>query len=290
MDERTIDRLVADLAPDPGPGMTPLARELFEEITAAPAVVPDRPRDRRRRWFTVPVAVPVVAVLAAAAVVLGWVLPGALGIGPAPASAALDIKREGDYYVITVKDLFADPDMYQSELEARGLDVKLKLVPTSASMAGRIFVINSANLLKEGEPASADGPVKTIDAPGPCHQFAGCPVGLKVPVGYQQQAEIILGREARPGEKYEMPPGIGLPGEPLHCVDYVDKTVAELEPMLRERGVEAEFVSYTKGVRPSGTWYVHDGVMSAAGKALLVASTTPNPNPRPLDATCSGGS
>ncbi|WP_186403957.1 hypothetical protein [[Actinomadura] parvosata] len=31
-----IDRLVAGIAPDPGPGTTPLARELFEEITAAP--------------------------------------------------------------------------------------------------------------------------------------------------------------------------------------------------------------------------------------------------------------
>ncbi|MFE3455652.1 hypothetical protein ACFXJ8_42765 [Nonomuraea sp. NPDC059194] len=284
--QRTIDRLVADIAPDPGPGMTPLARELFEEITTTSAVAPARPHERRRRWL----AVPVVAVLTAAAVVLGWALPGALGIGSAPASAALDIKQEGGYYVIAVKDLFADPDMYQSELKARGLDITLELVPTSASHAGKIFVINSAGLLKEGKPAPADGPVKTFDAPGPCHQFAGCPIGVKVPVGYKEQAEIILGREARPGEKYTMPPGIGLPGEPLHCVDYVNKTVAELVPMLRERGVEAEFVSYTQGVRPAGNWYVHDGVMSSAGKALMVASTTPNPNPRPLDATCSGGS
>ncbi|TMR13595.1 hypothetical protein ETD86_30370 [Nonomuraea turkmeniaca] len=282
--QRTIDRLVADIAPDPGPGMTPLARELFEEITTASAVMSARPRGRRRRWF----AVPVVAVLAATAVVLGWVLPGALG--SAPASAALDIKREGGYYVITVEDLFADPDMYQSELKARGLDITLELAPTSASMAGRILVINSANLLKAGKPAPADGPVKTIDAPGPCHHFAGCPIGVKVPVGYQAQAEIVLGREARPGEKYKIPPGIGLPGEPLHCVDYVNKTVAELVPMLRERGVEAEFVSYTQGVRPADTWYVHDGVMSAAGMALLVASTTLNPTPRPLDATCAAGS
>ena len=56
-----IDRLVAGIAADPGPGMTPGARELFDEITtdpgpsARPARAPalavrgaDRRRTRRR--------------------------------------------------------------------------------------------------------------------------------------------------------------------------------------------------------------------------------------------------
>lgn len=287
---RTIDRLVADIAPDPGPGMTPLARELFEEITAAPAVVPAPSRRRRRRF-----AVPVVAALAAALVVAGWVFPPALGIGPAPASAALDIKREGDYLIITVKDLFADPDTYQSELKARGLDITLRLLPTSASRARSVFVINAVDLVKAGKPAPAEGGITTVDAPGPCPQAEtlGCPVSLKVPVDYRQKAEIALGREARPGERYMMPPGLGMPGEPLHCVKYVNRTVAEVVPMLRERGVEPEFAAYgRKRNEPSapGGWYVHDGVMTAAGRAILLADPAPHPRPQSLDASCPGGS
>ncbi|WP_436763035.1 hypothetical protein [Streptosporangium sp. V21-05] len=193
---RTIDRLVADIAPDPGPGMTPLAMELFEEITTAPAVAPAPPRRRHRRF-----AVPVVAALAASAVVAGWVLPPALGVGPAPASAAPDIKREDDHYIITVKDLFADPDTYQSELKARGLDITLKLLPTSASRVRSVFVLNSVDLLKAGEPAPAEGGITTADA-----------------------------------------------------------------------------------------WYVHDGVMSAAGRATVLTDPAPNPTSQPLDASCPGGS
>jgi hypothetical protein len=282
--ERTIDRLVAEVTPDAGPGMTPLARELFDEITATP------PGRRRRlilprpRWR---VAVPVVAALAAGAVVLGWAFPTVDGIGPAPASAALEIERQGDFYIITVKDLFADPDVYQAELKARGLDITLQLQPTSANMAGSMYVINDSDRLRKGESVSGEGPVKAVDAPGPCERFAGCPIQLKVPVDYKRTAEVMLGREARPGEKYTLPPGIAMPGEPFHCVDYVNKKVADIVPMLRERGVQAQFTSYTKGAQVPDDWYVLDGVMSEAGKALMLAAPKPSPDAKPPKASCS---
>ncbi|MFB9679066.1 hypothetical protein [Streptosporangium vulgare] len=238
---------------------------------------------------------PVVATLAAATVVAGRVLLPALGIGPAPTSAALDIKREDDHYIITVKDLFADPETYQSELRARGLDITLKLLPTSASRARSVFVINSVDLVRAGRTAPAEGGITTVDAPGPCPQAEpdGCPASLKVPAGYRQKAEIVLGREARPGERYMIPPGLGMPGEPLHCVEYVNRTVTEVLAMLRERGVEPEFALLgPRRIEPSvpGDWYVHDGVMSAAGRATVLTDPAPNPTPQPLDASCPGGS
>jgi hypothetical protein len=60
-------------------------------------------------------------------------------------------------------------------------------------------------------------------------------------------------------------------------------------PLLRERGVRAEFTSYvTKSTRPSAPadWYVYEGVMVADGQALMLVNPTPNPQPRPRDAFC----
>lgn len=263
-----IDRLVAGIAPDPGPGTTPIARELLEEITSVP--VPERRGSRfalprPRRWAA-------VSVLATLAALLSF------GVAQAPASAALDIELVDDHYVITVKNLLAEPEVYQRELRARGLDITLDLVPTSASLTGQIVVINDVDRLRSGEPVPGDGPITTIDAPGSCERFAGCPVGLKVPVDFDKRAEVTLGRRALPGERYKMPPGIALPGEPLHCVEYVNKSVAQISALLRERGVTPSYIQYGKHAAASapGDWYVHDGVMSADGQALLLVGAEPS--------------
>ncbi|GAA3130560.1 hypothetical protein GCM10010466_21510 [Planomonospora alba] len=291
-----IDRLVAGIAPGPGPGMTPGARELFDEITAAPAAAPARRRRwwapiapvrtagaRRRRWAALPVA----AGAAVLGMVATWSLPGALG--PSPASAALDIKRDGDHYVITVKDLFADPEMYERELKARGLDITLKLLPTSPGGAGDIFVVNDVDRLRSGEPVPVDGPVTAVGN-GSCERPGECPTGVRVPVDFAKKAEITLGREARPGEAYMIRPLLEMPGEPLHCVGYVNKTVTEVTAMLRERGVEPEFTSSVDaGPSVPEDWYVHDGVMAAAGEAIVLAGPEPNPAPRPVGEFCPGG-
>ncbi|MFG1947281.1 hypothetical protein [Nonomuraea sp. NPDC048826] len=275
-----IDRLVAGIAPDPGPGMTPIARELLEEITSVPVPAPAR----RRRWLALPrprrwAAVPVLATLAALL---------SFGVAQAPASAALDIELVDDHYVITVKDLLAEPEVYQRELRARGLDITLRLAPTSASMTGQIFVINDVERLRAGHPVPADGPISTIDAPGSCERPVGCAVGIKVPVDFGKKASVTLGRRALPGEKYLMPPGIAMPGEPLHCEDYVNKSVAEISALLRERGVTPSYIQHGKHAAPSapGGWYVQDGVMTADGQALLLVGAEPTAQPSPAPPGC----
>ncbi|GAA3568616.1 hypothetical protein GCM10022419_056760 [Nonomuraea rosea] len=284
-----IDRLVAGIAPDPGPGMTPLAAELLEEIISAPVAaaeaVPNRgrtaaarrrwPASPRRRWLAAPALAAVIAVVTFA-------------VGQTPAAAALDIEQVGDHYVITVKDLMADPRVYEAELKARGLDITLTLAPTSASLAGSLFVMNDSDKLRAGQPVPAEGPITAIEAPGSCPRFGGCATGLKVPVGFDKKAEVILGRQAQPGEKYRMPPGIAMPGEPLYCVDFVDKNVTEIGTILKGRGVEPAFISHGRQAEPTapGDWYVHDGVMSEEGKALLLVGPAPSTQPHPLNASC----
>ncbi|WP_187414582.1 hypothetical protein [Nonomuraea sp. PA05] len=266
-----IDRLVAGIAPDPGPGTTPIARELLEEIVSVP--VPER----RRRWQALPrprrwAAVPVLALLTALLTALLSV-----GVAQAPASAALDIEVVDDHYVITVKDLMAEPGVYQRELRARGLDITLDLAPTSAGLTGRIIVMHDMERLMSGQMVPDDGPITTIDAPGDCERFAGCPIGVKVPVDFDKKAEITLGRRALPGERYKLPPGIALPGEPLHCVDFVNESVTEVSALLRERGVTPSYTAFGQpsGFAPPGDWFVHDGVMSADGQALLLVAADP---------------
>ncbi|MFG1964057.1 RNA polymerase sigma factor [Nonomuraea sp. NPDC049028] len=80
------------LAPDPGPGLTPGAREMLTQIMdmAEPA-----PRARRTRWRPL-IALPIAAALAGA----GWSATVVLGATPA---AALDIKDEGDHYLIEAR-------------------------------------------------------------------------------------------------------------------------------------------------------------------------------------------
>lgn len=301
-----IDRLVADIAPDPGPGMTPLARELLDEVTRTPVAASAPPARRHRRWL----AAPVVAGLAAATLVLSWVSPGVLGLGPAPAAAALDIKRDGDYHVITVRDLFADPQRYERELRARNLNITLKVRPTSRSRTGAVFIIQDLDRLMAegkvpaegrittfdeplfGEEASPDGPIDALTPPGACTAPGGCPLGVRVPVDLTERARITLGREARPGEDYEIRPDVGTEGEPLHCVTYVNRTVAEVTRTAREHGVEPHFAhagtTYEPGQAPA-SWYVHEGVMSSAKAAIFRIAPEPDPSPRPDPADCGDG-
>ncbi|MDP9848584.1 hypothetical protein [Streptosporangium lutulentum] len=263
-----IDRLVAGIAPDPGPGMTPGARELFDEITTAPVLAP-----ARRPWRF---SVPIVAGLVAATMVLSWVLP--TGFGATPASAALDIKPEGGYYVITVKDLYASPKMYESELRARGLKITLNVASAPPSLDGRIMVMDwQADGLSDAERKSRKDLISTIDRPGACRFEAGCPIGLKVPITFTGRAFVSLARKGRPGEKYNWRISLAAPGEPLHCVDFVNKTLDEVRPMLEGRGITLKLASYDReGTRDSapGSWYVHDAVLESSTSAIVLVSPT----------------
>ncbi|MGI5489364.1 hypothetical protein [Microtetraspora malaysiensis] len=282
MTDDRIDRLVERIAPDPGPGMTPLARELLDEITSTPPTAARSSRWRPRlMWSRGMWGRAVRPRPAGAAGAIAVLLAATAWLGSAPASAALDIEREGDQYVVTVKDMFAEPEMYERELRARGLKIDLRVVPVSASMVGEGLVL-------DGTPTSSG--VTRIKAPGECRRpFSFCSIGLRIPVKYRKQVVVFLGRPTRQGERYGLMTPIDLPGEPLHCVDFINKTVAEVEPMLQTRGLNATFTAYgVKGAVPRD-WYVYDGVLTAPGEALMAVNRVPNPSPRPEKILCPDG-
>ncbi|MBN6056150.1 hypothetical protein JYK22_29755, partial [Nonomuraea sp. RK-328] len=265
-----VDRVVAHLSPGAGPGMTEGAHELMRDIMAAEpatarAVAPAARRGRRP--LVLRAAVPGVALLAAAFLGLSWLLPVGLGLGPGMA-AALDIKKEDGYYIIEVKDLYADPSKYEAQLREAGLDVTLRVIPSTPAFVGSILPTSPT------EDRYLDE-IKTIDQPGDCGRMGGCPIGLKIPENFRGPAEITLGREARPGEQFENGTSIDALGEPLHCLPYVGRTVAEVRGMLQERGVTVQEFDdmdpVSGGTKESvpDSWLVEGGSLTEPGKASL---------------------
>ncbi|GAA1537794.1 hypothetical protein GCM10009678_20220 [Actinomadura kijaniata] len=264
------------------------SRELLDEITARP-----RPaaRPRRDRWR---LAVPLTVALAAAAVLAGWLLPLGPALGPRPA-AALDIRREGGFYIVTVKDAFAAPERYAAQLRARGLDIGLSVQPVSPSMEGMIFTPYDPRLngVPEQERSRRPDAIVPIARPGACATADRCVIGVRIPVDYRAYkgpdytgpAMISLGRRARPGERHRGFARLSTPGEPLACRAFIGRTVDQVTAMLRRRGVTVGvFAVPQKGSHPSvpGTWRVHDGWLTEPGKALLVADPAPPPRVPPL--------
>ncbi|MET7463442.1 hypothetical protein [Nonomuraea sp. NPDC005501] len=265
-----VDRVVAHLKPASGPGMSEGARALMREIMtaeAAPARVPAATERHGRRRLVLRAAVPGVALLAAAFLGLSWLLPAGLGLGPGTA-AALDIKKEDGYFVIEVKDLYADAAAYESQLRDAGLDVTLRVIPSTPAFVGSVFPVSPTENRYLDE-------IKTIDRPGDCDKLGGCPIGVKIPENFQGPAEITLGREARPGEQFENSTMIDALGEPLHCLPYIGRPVSEVRDMLRERGVTVQdFVDMdpvSGGTKESvpDSWLVEGGSMREPGKASL---------------------
>jgi hypothetical protein len=241
--------------------------ELAEHITAA--ILKPAPRSWWRRHLIV--GIPLIGAATAAAVVgfsSGW-------SGPQRAEAtALAFQREGGYLVVRVQDPNADPERYREEFRQRGMDIDLKLAPTSPDKAGKVLFMEDGD-----DPA---GRLEAVE--GSCGERA-CSVAVKVPVSFRSHARIVFGRAAEQGEMYDTGPGdepgagIGLPG--------IDKyTVAEAVAILRARDVPVEYRYQHRGSDrpyPNGIpadkvdpdWYVHDGLLGSENQAILFVGPVP---------------
>ena len=264
--------------------------DLAGQITATPAgarhPAASRPaaarprRGIRRRWL---IAVPAAAGVAAAALLVtmtgqpGHSAPagqaghraGHVPAGPGPARAhVLSFVRHGRYIDVIVRNPVADPAQYRAEFARHHLNISLRLLPVSPSIVGTVVYFG-------GTHASAITP---ITATGACHVASGgdqCPVGVRVPVSFRGQADLVFGRAARPGEQYESTASAFAPGEAMHGVNIHGKTVAQVEAMLSARHVTAvRFNVERHGVarnqrQAPGRWYVYDAVPWAPRQVLL---------------------
>ena len=194
------------------------AQTLLATILADPAQPePEDPRrSRSKRWTALRRRGPAIFAVAGVLALAGGA--GALLVrddGPPStnelrAGASNGVLDPGQTYVDVPIDDAASPAELRRQFRRLGYDIKLRLIPASPLLAGRII------------SASGDGGGELIrelrrDCPRatPCGRF-----GLKVPADFSGSAVIALGREADRGEPYvhvrsfqaELPHCIGLVG------------------------------------------------------------------------------
>ena len=244
------------------------------------AAHPRRAPSRWRRWL---IGIPLAAGLAVAVLIATSIdRPGArvgpLSVGPARAQAqALIFKKDGRFIDVIVRNPVADPKRYRAEFKAHGLDITLRLVPASPSIVGTVVEFSTS---KPG--------ITPITATGKCVTGGGgnvCPVGLRIPLDYRGQADLVFGRAASPGERYESTAVATAPGEVMHGLHFRGRTVAAVLAMLRKRHVTVPVFRYTfknigKLLRPGkvpGTWYVYDADPWAPGQVMLWVGPTRSP-------------
>jgi hypothetical protein len=264
--------------------------DLGARITAAPPadLAPARPgrEPRQPRGHRKPIGMSLAAALAVIALVAAALAITRPSAPPKPATApppsvkdrvpaqVLSFTTSAGYITVIVRNPLADPARYRAEFAAHHLNITLKMVPASPSIVGTVVYI--------GEPASSPD-IETITAQGRCYTGGGgsaCPVGVRIPVGFRGQAEVVFGRAARPGEQYESTAAATAPGEVMHGLRFAGDTVAQVLAMLRERHVTVPVFNYVRsgGARNvshvPGTWYVYDATPWAPGQVLLFVGPT----------------
>lgn len=253
MDIDSIEQLVRDI--DPLAQVHP--RDLpgtgnYEALLARIQSAERRPVRRRRRV----VLLPTLAVVAAAVALMIFEPAGPLR-GPSTAQAsALRFTTSGGFIVARVKDLYASPARYRAAFAEHGLHISLLVVPSDPSMVGSIGL------------GSED--YRQIKA-------GGHPLELKIPRNFTGSAQIVLGRPARPGERYQQFPSSDFDrGQPLYCTGLYGKTVNDAMLVIRERGytvVTAQGVGSAVPSTPPAGDYVWGAAPYSPGVIELTART-----------------
>ncbi|GAA2815252.1 hypothetical protein [Kribbella solani] len=221
-----------------------------------------------------PLARKLVPVLAVGALVAGAAVtlierPGGTkqeALGP-----ALSFVTEGNVMKVKILDPEADSARFNKEFEAHGLNIKLRLLPVSPSVVGT----SPAAGFSEGSDW-----IKTTFEPAGCLQAmtSPCVPEFTIPLPYKGQADLYIGRTAKPGEELASAGDLAARGEPLAGVKYQGMTVGAVKKLLTDRGVSAE---YRVNVRPNYTdardevpanWIVREGTLLKLDHAVLFVS------------------
>lgn len=239
-DTQRIDAAVAQLATIEDQDLAalldrPAAAALFDEITSTarrPQVAPPPPRSVRLRLPPRRFALSLAGAVAVAVVAL-VLLAGSSAVDPKPAAAAAVTFRTNDGYIVaSVTDPFAAESRLRAAFERQGLDIRLRLLPSSPSTVGTIVAITGS--------FDSDS-IQPLDG-GTCVTGGGaCPIGIKIARDFSGQAEISLARPARRGENYVSSASAFAPGEVLHCSGLLGAMVGKALPILRAKGLQVEW-------------------------------------------------
>ncbi|MEU6781114.1 hypothetical protein ABZ912_18090 [Nonomuraea angiospora] len=234
------------------------ARALLASITAEEPAPRGRlsATPRRRRLAMGAVA---VAGLAAAAVI-GPAVVGGSGPATSYANSAIDIELRGGYYVAVIKDPLADHAKYSEGFKAVGLNVDLRLVPSSPSQVGRVTSVNTGVTFRTHP--NEDRSIGTGREPAGCtFGRPGCAMTVMVARDYAGLGVVAVGRAAEPGEKYQNIGSATRKGEMLEGFRVDERTTGEVMAEVRRRGLRAVFEVITPA--GNGGYRVEPGRQSA---------------------------
>ncbi len=234
----------------------------------------------RRRWLA---GLPVTAVAAVAillVVVFGIQPSHPAGHHPPRHATArvLAFIRHGRYIDVIVRNPYADPSRYRAEFRAHHLNISLRLVPASPSLVGTVVFFEGKSL-------------KVITAKGRCFTGGGgdvCPIGFRVPVRYRGRAEMVFGRPAKPGERYETTVAATSKGEALYGLPIDGRRVRTVLRLLRTRHQTVAVYNITTSAggklvhHVPLTWFVYEADPWAPGQVMLFADPTRRPPPVPV--------
>lgn len=286
-----IDDLVAGLNPVHDDDITsepsgPAGRELLAGVTAL------APR-RRRRVPRLAIGAVAAAGVAAAAV---FVLP-VQDSGPlrSYANAAVRVEVKGGEYEVEVKDAYAGQREFREAFAKVGLDARLSIVPVSPGRERTVIRTGPLHAPREGQipPGGVTGTETTVLKCPPGQ--AACP--LKVRLGgalfHLEGADIVIGREARPGEIYQ--DATPARGDRPASLNLTGRTVGQALAYLRSRNLAWSFFlgefkpdGSGGGWNPPESWRPADGrrvtgawIQSSDSVGLLVTPVKNDPRPTP---------
>ena len=214
------------------PALDRLGDNLEQTITRQQAAL--RRRRRRTRWLLAAAT----AIAVGVAIVLGLgpsAGPDRPPVGPLrvdPASAKVTVHKTAGFYEIRLANVLADPEAIREALRRRGLNVKIQFIPSSPSLVNK-------------EVASYETPGGDRRVRWSYRQASsveGDLVTVRVPLDYQGELGIAIGRRVRPGEHYESAAiSAQLPGEALHCADIEGKRIRDIVPILQQRHLRSRW-------------------------------------------------
>jgi hypothetical protein len=194
---------------------SPAARALLAAIQAeSTALEPDSGGSRpveRRPGLTAPrrlvAAAAVVAAVTTVVVVGPSIIEDGTGNASSYANSAIEIRRDGDFFVARIKDPLADHAKYVEAFRAVGKDVEIRLVPVSPRLVGMRIRSSGGTGSMSSEVVSPD-PARVDCGREP----ARCTLVIRVSADMKGTTRYTLGRAARPGEPVQDPvvgPGPG---------------------------------------------------------------------------------
>lgn len=154
-------------------------------------------------------ALPVAALAGAAALVIGLQVPATSNANSQAAIMAVSFVKANGHITVIIKNPYADSSWYNADFARHHLNIKLSLIASSPSFVGAIEYMGT-------DSGATSDEIKLINKPGGCGVDGnGCTIGFTIPADFHGQADMAIGRPARPGEQYQTTGSIFNKGEAL---------------------------------------------------------------------------